>query len=107
MCDNMSQSEQLDPCCFCPVAVCVFVSASPLGIALKFSVQVDPFCVQQLLLLPSLLSFPIPPFFQPNLFQNHLFFPNQIQHLEEEELLGMFIVLCVRTNYRRAGGRAI
>lgn len=48
---------------------------------------------------PSLLPFfPQPP-------QNHLFFSNQVQHLEEEEVPETAFVLRVRTDFRRAEAR--
>lgn len=53
---------------------------------------------------PSLPPSPFLPF-PPQPPQNHLFFSNQVQHLEEEEVPETAFVLCVRTDFRRVEAR--
>lgn len=94
------QCAHLAHCCCCP------------GIFLSFTLTFRRCIVmlhccllaflQQLLLSPAHPRTHLPPPFFPQPPQNHLFFSNQIQHLEEKKVPRTAFVLCVRTDFRLA-----
>lgn len=73
---------------------CAFVSPFRHCTVMLHPCLLPFFAAAAVVLLPPSLPFsPQPP-------QNHLFFSNQVQHLEEEEVPETAFVLCVRTDFR-------
>lgn len=74
---------------------CVFVSPFSIALSALFLAAAAVVLPRYTHTLLSLLPFTQPP-------QNHLFFSNQVQHLEEEEVPKTAFVLYVRTYFRQA-----